>query len=46
MKAIGLGLEGYDMEVPKGSVVTHLKAESNNKFKSWKTSCAGNVINS
>ena len=41
MKAIGLGLEGYEVEVPKGSVITHLKAEFNNKFESRKTSCAG-----
>ena len=34
MKAIGIGLEGYEMEVPKGSVITHLKAEFNNKFES------------
>ena len=38
MKAIGLGLEGYEMEVQKSSVITHLKAEL---FESWKTSCAG-----
>jgi len=41
IKAIELGLEGYEMEVSKGSVITHLKAEFNNKFESRKTSCAG-----
>jgi len=41
MKAIGLGLEGYEMEVPKSSVIMHLEAEFNNKFESWKTSCPG-----
>ena len=34
MKAIGLGLEGYEMEVPKGSIITPLKAEFINKFES------------
>ena len=41
MNAIGLGLEACEMAMLKCSAIMHLKADVNNKFESWKTSCAG-----